>query len=189
MKTRKPFSSQRETAAATAVEEEPESVERPEKPFRSVDAHSFVSVFDDEQKKIRDMSHVPAGTYKGRIRELVVQEPRNDSLCARLKIVVCDHSQYGGAEIPAWFTLGKYYDGSDGGESGWKINTVARDILYRGLNVLGYEPTTFASLVEICREVTEQELGVTFRLMYRGDNGQFTNVVILQPWEGSDDES
>jgi len=182
----KPFSSRREPEPE--VEEDRPALERPEKPS-NIDTHSFASVFDDEQKMARDMSHVPAGTYKGGIRELVVQEPKHDSLCARLKIVVCDHPQYGGIEIPAWFTLGKYLDGNDGHESGWKINKVGRDILYRCLNVLGYEsPANFATLVEICREITSEEPGVSFKLVYRGDNSQFTNIVFLRPWEGGEDE-
>ena len=133
------------------------------------------------------MNHVPAGTYKGQIREFVMQAPKNNAQYARLKITVCDHPKYDGAEIVTWFTLGKYSDGSDGSEEGWKINKTGRDILYRSLNVLGYEsPANLATLEEICREVTAEEPGVSFKLMYRGDNGQFTNVVFLRPWEGQD---
>jgi hypothetical protein len=71
----KPFSSRPEPEPE--VEEDRPALERPEKPS-NIDTHSFASVFDDEQKMARDRSHVPAGTYKGRIRELVVQEPKHE---------------------------------------------------------------------------------------------------------------
>jgi hypothetical protein len=164
-------------------------IERPEKPSPNIDRHSFAAVFDEAEALVRNKvtRRIPPGNYKGRIRELVMQEPLNNARQVRLKIDLCDHPQYGGDEIVTWFSLGKFHDGENGAESGWRINTVARDILYKSLAVLSYEPTNFASLEEICREVSAEEPVITFKLVYRGDVNQFVNVTILGRLEMDDE--